>query len=95
MVLVGASDQRGKQDILESLIHEVHEGQIAQFLKDRILTVLEHVLILLVQQAVVPNEKKCFVEQFSNVVRLNWEVCLTVDKQEIEEVVECLLMVFE
>ena len=56
LIKIACRNQRRVQNLLVPFVHEVDEGQIAQFLHNTILPILKHILCLFTHQAVVAYE---------------------------------------
>ena len=86
-----STDERREQYLLELLVEEVREGQVAKLLNDTVLSALQQILILLVQQAEVSNEQKRFMKKLLRVVAL-LDRLLCIRQQEVEQVVQLLVL---
>jgi len=91
--LIAGHDQCWKEDLFELLITEIWKRQIAQLLQDGILSSLQNLLGLFVEQAIVANEHECLVQELFRVF-VSVIVFMCVYKQIVQQVEELVLQHF-
>lgn len=92
LVKVACRNQRRIQNLLVPLVHKVDKRQIAQFLHDTILPILQHVLCLFAHETVVANEQEHLMQHFFYIFAhlLLIQICISVRQQKVQEVVDLL-----
>jgi len=93
IALVARLDQCRKKYFLEFFVAKVGERQVAELLKDGVLSLTKHLLILFIEERKVSYEEDCFMEELLAVFLLVGAF-YSIDEEVVEEVVE-LFLVFE